>query len=93
MCQLSHHCFIHRAYYGIVFIHLLLTSTLTAIFILALKSEAVNESSTAKAVDQVSEMPLATEPRLICHLTRIAISNAVMDILKIHVNLVLYNFH
>lgn len=60
MCQLSHHCFIHQIDYGIGFIHLLLTSTLTAIFILAVKCETVKESSTAKAVDQVSEMPLAT---------------------------------
>lgn len=60
MCQLSHHYFIHQIGYGIGFIHLLLTSTLTAIFILVVKSEAVKESSTAKAVDQVSEMPLAT---------------------------------
>ena len=78
MCQLSHHCFIHQIDYGIGFIHLLLTSTLTAIFILAVKSETVKESSTA--VDQVLEMPLATvRALLICHLTCIALSNAVMD--------------
>ena len=60
MCQLSLHCFIHQIDDGIGFIHLLLTSTLTATFILAVKSETVKESSTAKAVDQVPEMPLAT---------------------------------
>lgn len=60
MCQLSHHCFIHQIDYGIGFIHLLLTSTLTAIFILAVKCETVKDNSTTKAVDQVSEMPLAT---------------------------------
>lgn len=60
MFQLSHHHFIRQIDYGIGFIHLLLPSTLGAIFTLAVKSEAVKESLTAKRVYRVSEMPLAT---------------------------------